>query len=147
MTPHNAVGWSAWEEENLLPWLESNRDLTWKALSIAYWQQYHVRRSVESLRGKKHHILRKRRDAGKTLIVNESEASKCANCKISKKRKRLRRSTNQWLRNPPHINQTAVTTKSKRSFTSKMPVEIALNFYQADPYHRSDTDASRLHTA
>ncbi|KAJ5267436.1 hypothetical protein N7478_010244 [Penicillium angulare] len=75
MTPHNAVGWSAWEEENLLPWLESNRDLTWKALSIAYWQQYHVRRSVESLRGKKHHILRKRRDAGKTLIVNESEAS------------------------------------------------------------------------
>jgi hypothetical protein len=53
------VGWSEWEEENFLPWLDENRTLSWKALQYAYYEQYGVKRSPDSLRGKMYHILRK----------------------------------------------------------------------------------------
>ncbi|KAJ5267770.1 hypothetical protein N7478_010578 [Penicillium angulare] len=117
MTPHNAVGWSAWEEENLLPWLESNRNLTWKALSIAYWQQYRVRRSVESLRGKKHHILRKRRDASSSSIARESKVPKCANCKCKGKPPR-RRSKRRLNNLPMHQSNRNGSAKSERPFAN-----------------------------
>ncbi|OGE46824.1 hypothetical protein PENARI_c103G08589 [Penicillium arizonense] len=59
MSPRRAYGWPEWEEKNLLPWLDAHRELSWKALSDAYYEEYQVHRSVESLRGKKYHILRK----------------------------------------------------------------------------------------
>ena len=59
MSPRSAVGWPEWEEENLLPWLDENRNLSWKALQDAYYEQYGVKRSPDSLRGKMYHILRK----------------------------------------------------------------------------------------
>ncbi|CAP74106.1 hypothetical protein PCH_Pc04g00120 [Penicillium rubens Wisconsin 54-1255] len=64
MSPRSACGWPEWEEKNLLSWLDSHRGLPWKALSDAYYEEYQVYRSVESLRGKKYHILRKQRRTG-----------------------------------------------------------------------------------
>ncbi|KAJ5626387.1 hypothetical protein N7510_002696 [Penicillium lagena] len=64
MSPRSAIGWPEWEEKNLLPWLDANQALSWKARSDAYYQQYRVKRGVESLRGKKYHILRKRHRTG-----------------------------------------------------------------------------------
>jgi hypothetical protein len=61
MSSRSACGWPEWEEQNLLPWLDAHRDLSWKALSDAYYEEYQVDRSVESLRGKKYHNLRKQR--------------------------------------------------------------------------------------
>ncbi|KAJ5904656.1 uncharacterized protein N7473_001572 [Penicillium subrubescens] len=61
MYSRNATPWSKREEDNLLPWLEENSELPWIARSGAYLDQVGVKRSVESLRGKKYHILRKRR--------------------------------------------------------------------------------------
>ncbi|KAJ5752771.1 hypothetical protein N7520_009688 [Penicillium odoratum] len=59
MPPRGTMGWSEREEENLLPWLYENRALPWKALPDAYSEQFGVKRSVESIRGKMYHILRK----------------------------------------------------------------------------------------
>ncbi|CAQ00004.1 hypothetical protein PCH_Pc22g27160 [Penicillium rubens Wisconsin 54-1255] len=64
MSPRNACGWPEWEEKSLLSWLYAHRDLSWKALSDAYYEEYQVDRSVESLREKKYHILRKQRCTG-----------------------------------------------------------------------------------
>ena len=60
MSPRGTISWSEREEENLLRWLDENRTLPWKALPDAYSEQFGVNRSVESLRGKKYHILRKK---------------------------------------------------------------------------------------
>ena len=64
MSPRSEVAWEEWEEKNLLPWLDAHRALPWKARSHAYSARYQVGRSVESLRGKKYHILRKQRRIG-----------------------------------------------------------------------------------
>jgi hypothetical protein len=61
MYSRSATGWSEWEEDNLLPWLAENSGLPWTDRAQAYSKQFGVNRSVESLRGKKYHILRKRR--------------------------------------------------------------------------------------
>ncbi|KAJ5752727.1 hypothetical protein N7520_009644 [Penicillium odoratum] len=60
MSPHGIMSWSEREEENLLRWLDENRELPWKDLPDAYSEEFGVNRSVESLRGKKYHILRKK---------------------------------------------------------------------------------------
>ena len=59
MSPRGILSWSVQEEENLLQWLDENRSLPWKDLPGAYRHKFGVTRSVESLRGKKYHILRK----------------------------------------------------------------------------------------
>ncbi len=64
MSPRSACGWPEWEEKNLLSWLDTHPGLSWKALSGAYLEEYQVDRSVESLRGKRYHILRKQRRTG-----------------------------------------------------------------------------------
>ena len=61
MYSRSATPWSKREEDNLLPWLKENSELPWIARPDAYLEQVGVKRSVESLRGKKYHILRKRR--------------------------------------------------------------------------------------
>ncbi|KAJ5655082.1 hypothetical protein N7490_002085 [Penicillium lividum] len=60
MSSRGTMSWSEREEENLLPWLDENRALPWKALPRAYSEKFGVIRSVESRRGKKYHILRKK---------------------------------------------------------------------------------------
>lgn len=64
MSPRSEIVWSEWEEKNLLSWLDAHRELPWKARSDAYYEQYRVVRSVDSLRGKMYHILRKQRRTG-----------------------------------------------------------------------------------
>ncbi|KAJ5547493.1 hypothetical protein N7513_004727 [Penicillium frequentans] len=59
MSPRGILSWSEQEEENFLQWLDGNRALPWKDLPDAYREKFGVDRSVESLRGKKYHILRK----------------------------------------------------------------------------------------
>ena len=66
MASRREVIWSEWEESNLIPWLDAYRALSWKARADAYYKQHGVYRSVESLRGKMYHILRKRLHAGAT---------------------------------------------------------------------------------
>ncbi|OGE46861.1 hypothetical protein PENARI_c097G02685 [Penicillium arizonense] len=70
MSPRRAYGWPEWEEKNLLPWLDAHPELSWKALSDAYYEEYQVHRSVESLRGKKYHILRKQSRTGAKASQN-----------------------------------------------------------------------------
>jgi hypothetical protein len=59
MYSRSSTGWSEWEEDNLLPWLEENSDLPWTDRTQAYSKQLGVTRSVESLRGKKISYLTK----------------------------------------------------------------------------------------
>ncbi|KAJ5938304.1 hypothetical protein N7466_001438 [Penicillium verhagenii] len=59
MSPRSILSWSGQEEDSLLQWLDENRALPWKDLPDAYREKFGVDRSVESLRGKKYHILRK----------------------------------------------------------------------------------------
>jgi hypothetical protein len=75
MYSRSATGWSDWEEDNLLPWLEENSNMPWVDRAKAYSDQFGVSRSVESLRGKKYHILRKRRlgRARRTLRMTTSK--------------------------------------------------------------------------
>lgn len=75
MSPRSKVVWSEWEEENILSWLDAHRALPWKARSDAYYEQHQVRRSVESLRGKKYHILRKQRGTGAKLPKHSGNRS------------------------------------------------------------------------
>ncbi|KAJ5471426.1 hypothetical protein N7530_008783 [Penicillium desertorum] len=129
MSPRSACGWPEWEEKNLLSWLDSHRDLSWKALSDAYYEEYQVHRSVESLRGKKYHILRKQRRAkspehpGKrkrpgavrrSVADNVSQSSRPANTSTQ-------RNIDKWFQTilaadpsqPDDSDKSAQTTRSK----------------------------------
>lgn len=59
MPRENTLRWSQAEEKNLLPWLSRHRKLSWKARSRAYFKQYLIFRSGESLRGKQNDLRRK----------------------------------------------------------------------------------------
>jgi hypothetical protein len=82
MSQHSSLRWSEWEEDNLLPWLDAKRALSWEARAAAYNEQYETNRTVESLRGKKYHILRKRR-------LNRAKVSRQRS--VPKRQKRVRR--------------------------------------------------------
>jgi hypothetical protein len=82
MSQHSSLGWPKWEEDNLLPWLDAHRALSWDARVDAYYDQYGISRTVESLRGKKYHILRKRR-------LNRAKASRQR--PVPKHQRRIRR--------------------------------------------------------
>ncbi|KAJ6004655.1 hypothetical protein N7540_013024 [Penicillium herquei] len=71
MPPRNTTGWSEREEERLLPWLGSKSGMTWKEIAHAYEKEFGVDRSVESLRGKKYHILRKRGRINKVSLTRK----------------------------------------------------------------------------
>jgi hypothetical protein len=86
MYSRSATGWSEWEEDNLLPWLEENSDMPWTDRAQAYSEQFGVSRSVESLRGKKDHILRKRR--------------------LGRARRKLRTTTSKTRGNPRRLKDT-----------------------------------------
>jgi hypothetical protein len=115
MYSRSATGWSDWEEDNLLLWLEENSELPWTDRAKAYSEQFGVSRSVESLRGKKYHVLRKRRlgQARRTLRTATSKTrgnprrlkttDDRANPSISSHDSVDRRMTGQWLQGIPEV--------------------------------------------
>jgi hypothetical protein len=61
MARGEAINWSRSEEQNLQSWLFQHRKLSWKARSKAYFRQYRLRRSGESLRCKQNDLRRRSR--------------------------------------------------------------------------------------
>lgn len=61
MARGDAITWPEWEEKNLPHWLFQHRKLSWKARSKAYFRQYRIKRSGESLRGKQNDLRRRSR--------------------------------------------------------------------------------------
>lgn len=89
----NAIGWSQSEADNLLPWLSRNEKLSWEAKSRAYFRQYRLVRTVESLRGKKYQILRKQLGRQRMSASNRARRS-WRQC-------RLRREPRELPESPP----------------------------------------------
>lgn len=89
----NAIGWSQSEADNLLPWLSRNQELSWEAKSRAYFRQYRLVRTVESLRGKKYQILRKRLGRQRTPVSSRAQRSW--------RQYRLRREPRELPESPP----------------------------------------------
>jgi hypothetical protein len=93
MARGNAISWSQTETDNLLPWLSRNRHLSWEGKSRAYFLQNRVVRSIESLRGKKYQLLRKRHEQQRLSVRSGT-----------KKRRRqylLRRKSRELPESPP----------------------------------------------
>ena len=91
----NAIGWSQSETDNLLPWLSRHRGLSWEARSRAYFRQYRVFRTVESLRGKKYQILRKQLEQRRPPVLYGS--------KRYRRQCRLQRKPNKLPESPPTL--------------------------------------------
>lgn len=91
----NAIGWSQSEADNLLPWLSRHRELSWEARSRAYFRQYRVVRTVESLRGKKYQILRKQLEQRRPPVP--SGTKRC------RRQYRLRRGRRELPESPPTL--------------------------------------------
>jgi hypothetical protein len=130
MYSRSATGWSEREEDNLLPWLEENSDLSWTDRAQAYSKQFGVSRSVESLRGKKYHILRKRRlgRPGRTQRTTTSKiCRKNQFLKITDEKTQGSLSSNdsidrgmvgQWLQGIPEVAQNCAKTQALPSTES-----------------------------
>ncbi|KAJ5240541.1 uncharacterized protein N7469_002132 [Penicillium citrinum] len=120
MSQHSSQNWPQWEEDNLLPWLDAHRELSWEARAEAYYEELGIRRRIDSIRGKKYHILRKRRLA---------RAKASAQRKDQKRQRRLRRlggprkgfaslskakddNIDQWLQKIPSEGPISPTRKS-----------------------------------
>ena len=129
MSPRSTVGWPEWEEENLLPWLDENRNLSWKALQDAYYEQYGVNRSPDSLRGKMYHILRKQRptvarpskNAGRRKrsgAIRPRVGNRCSPSKLPNK-SAARSNIDRWfetiLTTDPSPTDSSGSTKTKES--------------------------------
>jgi hypothetical protein len=138
MSQHSSLGWSEWEEGNLLPWLEANRALSWEARAAAYNEQHGTNRTVESIRGKRYHILRKRR-------LHRAKVSRQRS--VPKRQKRIRRlggvrkrfpaftntkarNIDQWLQRIPSAESTASenssATEKSHSGTQASPLSALL---------------------
>jgi hypothetical protein len=130
MYSRSATGWSEWEEDNLLPWLEENSELSWTDRAQAYWKQFGVSRSVESLRGKNYHILRKRRlgRPGRTRRTTTSKTcrkNRLLNINDEKTQGNLSSSDSidrgmvgQWLQGIPEVAQNCAKTQALPSAES-----------------------------
>jgi hypothetical protein len=123
MYSRSATGWSEWEEDNLLPWLEENDDLPWTDRAQAYSKQFGVNRSVESLRGKKYHILRKRR-SGRARRTRRTATSKTRekprrlkvtdddpHCSLSSNDSIDHRTVGKWLQGIPEVARNCAKTQ------------------------------------
>ena len=49
MSQRGSMGWSGWEENTLLSWLDAQRALPWKIRPDADFEQFQIHRTVESL--------------------------------------------------------------------------------------------------
>ncbi|KAJ5974875.1 hypothetical protein N7481_008582 [Penicillium waksmanii] len=164
MSQHSSLGWSEWEEDKLLPWLNTNRALSWDARAAAYHEQYGIKRTVESLRGKNYHILRKRR-------LNRAKLSRQRS--VPKRQKRIRRlggarkrfpaftdtkarNIDQWLQRIPSAESTtsdnsSATERSHPVYTTPVPHHPQPQEFQSrswlwDYVHRvCGTNGLRLH--
>jgi hypothetical protein len=127
MYSRSATGWSIWEEDNLLPWLEANSNMPWTDRAQAYSEQFGVIRSVESLRGKKYHILRKRR-MGRARSSLKTATSKTrgnpwrlkvthngANPSLSSDDSVDRRMVRQWLQSVPEVTRNCAKSQEMPS--------------------------------
>jgi hypothetical protein len=120
MYSRSATPWSKREEDNLLPWLEENSELPWIARSDAYLDQVGVKRSVESLRGKKYHILRKRR-LGRVRPSQRATTSKgrgksrrlraTARCNLSSSDSISCGNVRRWLHDIPEVAPDGVKSQ------------------------------------
>lgn len=134
MSQHSSQNWPQWEEDNLLPWLDAHRELSWEARAEAYYEELGIRRRIDSIRGKKYHILRKRRLA---------RAKASAQRKDQKRQRRLRRlggprkgfaslskakddNINQWLQKIPSEGPISPTSKSPTEETPSGKVALPL---------------------
>ncbi|OGE46370.1 hypothetical protein PENARI_c338G11402, partial [Penicillium arizonense] len=122
MSQRSAHGWPEWEEKNLLPWLDAHPKLSWKALSDAYYEEYQVHRSVESLRGKKYHILRKQTEASQSpgkpkraIAVRRSVADSASQSSLSAKTP-AQRNIGKWF-------QTILAADPSQPDDSKKPTQ------------------------
>ncbi|KAJ5569258.1 hypothetical protein N7450_011744 [Penicillium hetheringtonii] len=52
MSQHSSQNWPQWEEDNLLPWLDAHRELSWEARAEAYYEELGIRRRIDSIRGR-----------------------------------------------------------------------------------------------
>ncbi|KAJ5365293.1 hypothetical protein N7517_008179 [Penicillium concentricum] len=100
------IGWSLSEEENLYPWLLQHREMSWKAKSKAYFRQFGLKRTGESLRGKRNYLLREYRAIQKRL----SKASQSG-----KRQPRVRReeAPRSFLPSPPIFTPRASSAKTR----------------------------------
>ena len=134
MSQHSSQNWPQWEEDNLLPWLDAHRELSWEARAEAYYEELGIRRRIDSIRGKKYHILRKRRLA---------RAKASAQRKNQKRQRRLRRlggprkgfaslskakddNIDQWLQKIPSEGPISPTSKSATEETPSGKVALPL---------------------
>ncbi|OGE46832.1 hypothetical protein PENARI_c102G04953, partial [Penicillium arizonense] len=150
MSPRNPSGWPEWEEKIWCPgWMLIERCL-WKARSDTYYDQYWVDRSVESLQGKKYHILRKQRRTGakssqnpgkpkRAGVVRRSVVDSASQSNLSAKTP-AQRNIDKWFqtilaadpnlpdgsKNPTQTNPISEDVpKSKDSSTMVVPLEQA----------------------
>ncbi|KAJ5904752.1 uncharacterized protein N7473_001668 [Penicillium subrubescens] len=170
MYSRSATGWSEWEEDNLLPWLEENSELPWTDRAQAYSKQFGVSRSVESLRGKKYHILRKRRlgrarrtprtptsvTRGKNRLLkvtdDNTQGSLSSNDSID------RSMVGHWLQGIPEVAQNSAKTQAlpsaelstcgKNAFAfgsvKRLPALAAHELYSADYNQQGSRSLSKL---
>ncbi|KAJ5240397.1 uncharacterized protein N7469_001988 [Penicillium citrinum] len=133
MSQHSSQNWPKWEEDNLLPWLDAHRELSWEARAEAYYEELGIRRRIDSIRGKKYHILRKR-------CLARPKAS--AQRKDQKRQRRLRRlggprkgfaslskakddNIDQWLQKIPSEGPISPTSKSPTEETPSVYITPA----------------------
>jgi hypothetical protein len=122
MYSRSATAWSKREEDNLLPWLEENRELPWTARSHTLSEQFRVYGSVKSLRGKKYHILRKRRlgcvrpslraltSKGQRKL-RRLRATSNVRCNLSSSDSISCRNVKQWLHDIPEVVSDGVKSQ------------------------------------
>ncbi|KAJ5655015.1 hypothetical protein N7490_002018 [Penicillium lividum] len=125
MSPRGILSWSVQEEENLLRWLDENCSLPWKDLPGAYRERFGVDRSVESLRGKKYHILRKN---GRTTARSPRRQSH------RKRREPRRRST----------EQTVIHSDASADAATRSNIDLWFQTIIASEYDSADSSESTL---
>jgi hypothetical protein len=107
MHSRSVTAWPKWEEDKLLPWLEANRELSWTARSDAYLEQVGVKRSVESLRGKKYYILRKCRDgrvrSSQQATTSKGRATRNTKWGLSSNDSISDRNVRRWIHGIPEV--------------------------------------------
>jgi hypothetical protein len=113
------------EEENLLRWLDENRSLPWKDLPDAYREEFGVDRSVESLRGKKYHILRKN---GRTTARSPKSQGR------RKRREPARRS----------IEQTVIHSDASADVATRSNIDLWFQTVLASEFGSTDSSESAL---
>ena len=73
----NAIAWSPAEEDNLDLWLLKYPKLSWRKRAAVYFREFHLKRTGESLRGKRNQ-LRRRRSLSKNTSASRLRMNRIA---------------------------------------------------------------------